>query len=37
MIMRNRKVFYDESVWERMEAKMKTWVRNIYCFTIPTE
>ena len=27
MIMRNRKVFYDESVWERIEAKLKTWVK----------
>lgn len=26
MIMHNRKVFYDESIWERMEAKLKSWV-----------
>ena len=25
MIMNNRRVFYDESIWERFENRMKTW------------
>lgn len=25
MIMNNRRVFYDESMWERFENKVKTW------------
>lgn len=24
--MHNRKVFYDESFWERVEARLKNWV-----------
>ena len=26
MIMRNRQAFYDESIWERIEARLKSWV-----------
>jgi hypothetical protein len=26
MIMNNRKQYYDESMWESVEIKLKTWI-----------